>query len=101
MPTLQALILLSEVVAALVVWQVWRGSDPTILKVLVTIMALIPFIGPLCAMWVSSFPEPLHRSLQDKRKGADVYWRWAHVLRLTDPQKRFKAWQDVRNASEE
>jgi hypothetical protein len=97
MTKLQVAITVSEVLGAFLIWRCWRSDETVFLKFALTILALIPFIGPLTVLWVSNFPDPIHPSLRDNyRNSSDVYDRWIHVLRISNPAKRFLAWKQVR-----
>ena len=97
MSKLQIAILISELASLVLIWLNWRGNDPLVLKIVATVFTLIPFIGPLAALWTVNMPDPIHPSLRDNnRYSSDVYDRWIHVLRTSSPSKRFKAWKQVR-----
>jgi hypothetical protein len=45
---------------------IWRRHDHVILKVGTTLVAFFPIVGPLFALWIISFPDRMHPSLQAK-----------------------------------
>jgi len=49
-------IVISEILALLLIRKVWKSHDPTIMKVIVSIIALIPFFGLFFVAWVYNFP---------------------------------------------
>jgi hypothetical protein len=53
---------------------IWRRHDPLILKLGTTLVAFLPVIGPLFALWVVSFPDRMHPDLQATYKNTvNVY----------------------------
>jgi len=96
-----AVIALSLLVSAVLAVRVWRSRDPVLLKATLTLILLVPVIGPVVVYWISNFPDPAHPSLRDQnRYSADMHGRWSHVLRMTDPVKRFQEWRRVRDSYE-
>lgn len=51
------IILASEVLAAWVIWRLWRSSDHAFFKVSLSLIALVPVLGPVIALWASNFPS--------------------------------------------
>jgi len=49
-------IVISEILALVLIRKVWKSQDPTIMKVIVSIIAFIPFVGLFFAAWIYSFP---------------------------------------------
>ena len=47
-----------------VVVLIWRRGDPVTLKVAVTVVAFLPIVGPLFALWILSFPDRMHPALR-------------------------------------
>lgn len=47
---------------------IWRRRDPVVLKLGTTVVAFLPVVGPLFALWVVSFPDRMHPDLQAKYK---------------------------------
>ena len=58
----------SLVASLLVIRLVWRRDDPVFFKIFVTLVALIPFIGPVAGLWVTTFPDKMHPDMQAKYK---------------------------------
>jgi hypothetical protein len=75
---LKALVLLiTWAVGAWLVAKVWKSNDPVVLKVVLTLLAVVPILGPLVAYWISNFPSRLHPDVQAKYKETvNVYGRW-------------------------
>lgn len=89
-------ILISEVCALWLIWKVWRSDDYSVFKVALSILALVPILGPILALWIANFPAPQHPSLRDRfPKKTDVYDRWRHVLEEKKPRRRFEKWREV------
>jgi hypothetical protein len=55
-----AVIALSWVAGAWLVARVWKTDDPKLLKLLLTVVAAVPVIGPLVVYWQANFPSRLH-----------------------------------------
>jgi len=49
---------------------VWRRDDPVLFKVAVTLVTLIPVLGPIVGLWVTSFPDKMYPDLQARYKNA-------------------------------
>lgn len=89
-------IAISEIAAIWVAWRIMRSADPLVLRVLNSLLAFIPFVGPLAAYWIANFPEPHHPALRDnQRYSADVFSRWIAVLSMTDLEKKKSRWREV------
>ena len=58
----------SLIASLLVIRLVWRRDDPVFFKIFVTLVALIPFIGPVAGLWVTTFPDKMHPGMQAKYK---------------------------------
>jgi len=60
--------------------RVWKSKDPVILKVVLTLIAALPILGPLVVYWISNFPSRLHPDVRAKyREAVNVYGRWRTV----------------------
>jgi hypothetical protein len=59
-------LLVSLIVSALLIFQIWKRPDPTYFKVLLGCIGLIPFFGPLCLLWTLVMPERMPSELQAK-----------------------------------
>ena len=80
----------SLIASLLVIRLVWRRDDPVFFKVCITLLALIPFIGPIAGLWVTSFPDKMHPDMQAKYKNT--------VNSYTLPKSSIEA--SVRNTAE-
>ena len=58
----------SLIASLLVIRLVWKRNDPVFFKICITLLTLIPFIGPIAGLWVSSFPDKMHPDMQAKYK---------------------------------
>lgn len=45
---------------------VWRRDDSLLLKVTTTVIAFLPVLGPLFALWIVCFPDRMHPALRAK-----------------------------------
>ena len=69
---------------------------PHFFKVALTILALIPILGPIIALWIGNFPDSAPRILRDQvRTRTDFYDRWRSVLNARDPENRFQRWRTL------
>lgn len=90
--TLLAALLVSAVASAIVCFLAWRRPDPVWMKVAMTLVACIPFVGPLFALWVASFPDKMHPNLQAKIPKVVNVYSSPHV-RPAEPPFRVR-WSD-------
>jgi hypothetical protein len=71
---------------------IWRKRDPLLLKLGTTVVAIIPFIGPLLALWVVSFPDRMHPALQAKYKNTVNSYstpsKWEKARQYEEQQRR-------------
>ena len=89
-------VLISELVSLWVIWRIWKSSEPIILKVGLTIIAPIPVLGPVIALWIGNFPNPAPEVFRDKyRYSTDVFDRWRGVFEARNPVRRFHRWRDL------
>lgn len=56
----------SAVASCLVAILIWRRDEPVIFRIAVTVVAFFPVVGPIFALWVTSFPDRMHPALQAK-----------------------------------
>jgi hypothetical protein len=71
------LVLTSWLVGAWLVVRVWKSADPVFFKIILTLLAAVPAIGPLAVYWISNFPSRLHPDVQAKYpKTVNFYGRW-------------------------
>jgi predicted PurR-regulated permease PerM len=66
-PALMALCV-SAVASCLVAILIWRRDEPVIFRIAVTVVAFFPVVGPIFALWVTSFPDRMHPALQARYK---------------------------------
>ena len=59
-------VLISWLVGAWLVVRVWKSTDPVFFKVILTLIAAVPAIGPIAVYWISNFPSRLHPDVQPK-----------------------------------
>jgi hypothetical protein len=45
---------------------IWRRDESVFFRVAVTVVAFLPVVGPIFALWISSFPGRMHPALQAK-----------------------------------
>jgi hypothetical protein len=85
---------LSEVVAAYLIWRLWRSEEHVFLKLGLSVLSLVPIFGPLLVMWIGNFPDKMPRVLQDRsRYTSDVQDRWRHVHDEPDPNQKLRKWR--------
>lgn len=53
-PEATVIVVLSEVAAIWIVWRLWKSGDPLVMKIALSAIAVIPILGPLFVLWVSS-----------------------------------------------
>lgn len=96
-PTLtQLVIAISEVVAAVLIWRLWKSDEHRFLKVALSALALIPILGPLLVLWLSNFPSTLPPALRDQyRNSTDVLDRWRSVFNEKNPHLKFRKWKET------
>lgn len=58
----------SLVASCLVTILIWRRDEPVIFRIAVTVVAFFPVVGPIFALWVTSFPDRMHPALQARYK---------------------------------
>jgi hypothetical protein len=70
-------VLISWLVGAWLVVRVWKTADPPFLKIILTLLAAVPVVGPVAVYWISNFPSRLHPDVQAKYpKTVNIYGRW-------------------------
>lgn len=96
-PTLtQLVIAISEVVAAVLIWRLWKSDEHPFFKVALSALALIPILGPLLVLWLSNFPNSLPPALRDQyRNSTDVLDRWRSVFNEKNPHIKFRKWKET------
>ena len=75
-----ALVCASEVVSLWLIVRLWRSDDHLFFKVVLTVLGLVPMLGPLVTLWISNFPPVQHPALRDRSGGTDVLQRWQSIL---------------------
>ena len=50
-------IFVSELVAIFVIWHPWRSADFLFMKIGLSVIAVIPILGPVVALWIANFPN--------------------------------------------
>ena len=74
------LVVLSELLAVWLIWRLWRSTDHLFFEISLSVLAIIPMIGPLLLIWLRDVPEKVPSIFQDRhRYSADVSERWRHV----------------------
>ena len=92
----------SELIAILLIFKLWKSKEHLFFKILFSVIALVPFLGPFFVLWGSNFPQPQHPALQDrKRYSTDVFDRWRHVFSEKNPHTRFRMWQAMLEKKDE
>lgn len=100
MSWLEISIAVSEVIALYLIFRVWKSEDYVIFKVLYSIIAVIPFLGPFMVLWSVNIPSRQHPLLQDReRYRTDVFDRWRHLLDERNPQARFRLTRQIHKTS--
>ena len=90
------IVLASELIALWIVWRLWRSTDHLFFKIVLSVFALIPVLGPILALWIGNFPSVKPRILRDRlRYRPDSYDRWRHVLEERNPITRFRYWREL------
>jgi hypothetical protein len=92
---------ISEALAAWLIYRLWRSSDFVAFKVAFTVLALVPFIGPLFVLWFWNPPSPLPWDLRDHHGfQTDVLDRWRLRLAargMLDPVEAWRRWMRSNN----
>ncbi len=90
------ILVLSELAALWVIWRLWRSGDHPFFKVVLSLLALLPVLGPIIALWIGNFPPRAPRVLQDQRRyRTDLYDRWRSTFEAPSPRKRFYRWREL------
>lgn len=92
----QLVIIVSEVVAAILIWRLWKSDDHLFFKAALSVFALIPVLGPVLVLWLSNFPSSLPPALRDQyRYSTDVLDRWRAVFTEKNPHIKFRKWKET------
>ena len=93
-----AVVIVSELIAAWVIWRIAKSTDRLWMKIALAAIALVPIAGPLIALWIGNFPSKAAQSLQDRRAGRYsrgwYYLRWNRVLGESSSVRRFRLWRN-------
>jgi len=104
------LICISECLSALLIWKLWRGNERAFFKCTLSLISVVPVLGPLLVIWLCNFPEIAPPALQDRsrpssgffgRWDSDFLNRWDRVFKTRDPDEKLRAWQDVMSQDHE
>jgi hypothetical protein len=91
-----SVVVVSELLALWIIWRLWRSADHPFLKTALSLLALIPVLGPIIALWIGHFPTSKPPILRDQaRYRADFYDRWRSVLSEQNPVRRFRRWRTL------
>jgi hypothetical protein len=66
MDDIRVYIVLSEFISLGLIYRVWRNERYLIFKVLISIVTIIPFVGPVLYLFVSDKTAPQAPELQDR-----------------------------------
>ena len=89
-------VFLSEILGLWLIFVLWRSNDALFFKVGLSLLALIPFIGPLVVLWIRVLPSVKPRILQDRKwRAADFYDRWRFVIEEKSPIRRYRMWREL------
>ena len=90
------LVLLSEVLGLWLIFVLWRSNDLLFFKITLSVLAIVPFIGPLVVFWIRVLPTVKPRILQDRKwRRADFYDRWRFVIEERNPIRRYRMWREL------
>mgnify|MGYP003579544602 FL=1 len=90
------IVLVSELAAVWIIWRLWRSSDVLFFKISLSVIALLPVVGPILALWMGNFPTKQLRVFRDARRHApDVLERSRHVFEEKNPVRRYRRWREL------
>lgn len=90
------IVVASELLALWIIWRLWNSGDHAFFKIVLSVLALIPVLGPVLALWIGNFPSIKPRILRDQlRYRPDFYDRWRYILEEKNPIKRFRHWREL------
>jgi hypothetical protein len=93
MPIVLWVLLISELVAFMLTVRIWRSGEIIALKVLLSLVALIPALGPLLALWIIAFPNEAPEAIQNRGPRGNYYRDWSRVVGARSPIRRFRLWR--------
>jgi hypothetical protein len=92
----QIAIAVSELFAVVLIWRLLKSDEHPFFKVALSLLALIPFLGPLLVLWLGNFPSSLPPALRDQyRYSTDVLDRWRSVFNEKNPHTKFRKWKET------
>lgn len=95
-PVGHGVLIISEALSLWLIFRLWRSDEHVFFKISLSLLALIPLLGPVLVLWIGNFPSVKPRILQDRlRYQTDVYDRWRHVLEARNPVRRFRSWREL------
>ena len=87
---------ISELIALWIVSRIWRTSIHLAEKIGITVVALVPVVGPAFALFLGNDPGRAHPVFRDNvRNRTDVLDRWRHIFDEKNPVVRQRKWQDL------
>lgn len=93
------LVVASELLAIILLVRIWRTKFHFVEKIALSMLGIVPLVGPFFAWWLCHDPGPAPRSLQDRRgMSLNVYDRWRDVFEEPDPEVRRKKAMAMRDA---
>jgi len=93
MPIILWVLLISELVAFMLIVRIWRSGETMALKILLSLVALIPVLGPLLALWIVAFPNEAPEAIQNRGPRGNYYRDWSSVIGARSPIRRFRLWR--------
>ncbi|MEM6818045.1 MAG: hypothetical protein AAF578_04605 [Pseudomonadota bacterium] len=75
---------ISTVCAVLLLFKIWRSTEPGLLKAGYSLIVFIPIIGPLATLWIMEMPEKRPKKEQVRGPRGDFY----HRARLREAKQR-------------
>jgi hypothetical protein len=97
----QIAIVISELIALYLIWRLWKSNDHPFFKVALSLIALIPFLGPFIVLWTANFPSKIPPALRDQRwYYTDVADRWRDVMNEKNASAKFAKWKRVMKETE-
>ena len=102
MPWFEICVGVSELIAMLLIFKLWKSKEFFFFKICFSVIALVPFLGPIFVLWGTNFPPPQHPAFQDrKRYSTDVLDRWRHVFSEKNQSTRFRMWKALLEKKDE
>lgn len=74
---LKAGIAISEIISVLLIFGLWRSKEYLILKIIITMLTAIPFVGPVLYMFITDKTPVEKKEIQNRGQyGWGGYARW-------------------------